>query len=284
MKAVKRDRSTRRLTRSFLLVAACFAVLFLAFEIVGKLSQKEEEPPPEEPAVEAPPAREPAANPYDLSLFREEGGFIVYDGEPKARKGIDVSAHQGKIDWAAVAAAGVEFAMIRVGYRGYTEGSTSLDELFYENVAGARENGIDVGVYFFSQSLDREEAEEEAEIVLRAIEGLDITYPIIYDWEEIIGEARTDGMDPKVLTGCARAFCRRIEREGYRAGVYFNQAFGYQYYNLVALEEYVLWLAQYAPVPDFRYGFQIWQYSSTGRVDGINCDVDLNLSFWQPGE
>ena len=118
MKAVKRDRSTRRLTRSFLLVAACFAVLFLAFEIVGKLSQKEEDPPPAEPAVETPPVREPAANPYDLGLFREEGGFIVYDGEPKARQGIDVSAHQGKIDWEAVAAAGVEFAMIRVGYRG----------------------------------------------------------------------------------------------------------------------------------------------------------------------
>lgn len=284
MRSVRRKKSVRRLARSFLLVAACFAVLFLGFEIWGKQFQREDEPPVEEPAVEAPPVREPAANPYDLSLFREEDGFIVYDGEPKARRGIDVSAHQGKIDWAAVAACGVEFAMIRVGYRGYTEGTTSLDELFYENVAGARANGIDVGVYFFSQSLDRDEAEEEAEIVLRAIDGLDITYPIVYDWESITAEARTDGMDPKVLTGCARAFCRRIQREGYRAGVYFNQAFGYQQYNLIALEEYVLWLAQYAPAPDFRYGFQIWQYSSTGQVDGINCNVDLNLSFWQPGE
>lgn len=284
MRSVRRKKSVQRLTRSFLLVAACFAVLFLAFEILGKKIQKEDVPPVEEPAAETPVVREPAANPYDLSLFREEDGFIVYDGEPKARRGIDVSAHQGKIDWAAVAACGVEFAMIRVGYRGYTEGATSLDELFYENVAGARANGIDVGVYFFSQAINREEAEEEAEIVLRAIDGLEITYPVVYDWESIIAEARTDGMDPKVLTGCARAFCRRIQREGYRAGVYFNQAFGYQQYNLIALEEYVLWLAQYAPAPDFRYGFQLWQYSSTGRVDGINCDVDLNLSFWQPGE
>lgn len=284
MKAAKRNRNARRLTKNFLLVAVCFGVLFLVFEVVGKFSQKEEPPPPEEPVVETPAVREPAANPYDLTLFREEDGFIVYDGEPKAKRGIDVSAHQGKIDWAAVAADGVEFAMIRVGYRGYTEGSTSLDELFYENVAGARENGIEVGVYFFSQSLDRAEAEEEAEIVLRAIEGLEITYPVVYDWEEIAGEARTDGMDPKVLTGCARAFCRRIEHAGYRAGVYFNQAYGYQQYQLTALEQYVLWLAQYDPAPDFRYAFQIWQYSSTGKVDGISCDVDLNLSFWQPGE
>lgn len=284
MKLYGGSKSAKRLARCFLLVAACFGVLFFAFEMFGSQFRREDMPPEEEPEAEEPEAREPAPNPYDLSLFREEDGFIVYDGEPKARRGVDVSAHQGKIDWAAVAACGVEFAMIRVGYRGYTEGTTSLDELFYENVAGAQANGIDVGVYFFSQALNRDEAVEEAEIVLRAIEGLEITYPIVYDWESIIEEARTDGMDPKVLTGCARAFCRRIQREGYRAGVYFNQAFGYQQYNLVALEEYVLWLAQYAPAPDFRYGFQIWQYSSAGRVDGINCDVDLNLSFWQPGD
>lgn len=282
MKAVKRSAGARRLQQSFLLVAVCFAILFLVFEVVGRFPRKQVEPPPEDPVPETPVVRKPADNPYDLSLFREEDGFIVYDGEPKARRGIDVSAHQGSIDWAAVAADGIEFAMIRVGYRGYTEGSTSLDELFYENVAGARENGIEVGVYFFSQSVNREEAEEEADIVLRAIEGLDITYPVIYDWEEIQAEARTDGMDAKVLTGCARAFCRRIEAAGYRAGVYFNQVYGYRQYNLIALEEYVLWLAQYAPAPDFRYGFQIWQYSSTGKVDGINCDVDLNLSFWEP--
>lgn len=285
MKSGGRGQPRRNLAVVFLLVALCFAILFFAFELVGHLFfQKVEETPPEEPAEEeSDPPREPEANPYDLSLFRQEDGFTVYDGTPRARKGIDVSSHQGVIDWEAVAAGGVEFAIIRVGYRGYTQGSTSLDELFYENVAGARANGIDVGVYFFSQSLDRKEAEEEAEVVLRAIEGLDITYPIFYDWEDISGGgARTDGMDSKVLTGCARAFCRRIQREGYRAGVYFNQAFGYQRYNLIALEEYVLWLAQYAPSPDFRYGFQLWQYSSTGKVNGIDCDVDLNLSFWEP--
>jgi len=265
----------------FMLVALFFGAVYLAFELYGR-SRLREEPEPVAEEEPAPPAREPAANPYDLGLFRAEDGFIVYDGEPAARRGIDVSSHQGRIDWAAVAADGIEYAMIRVGYRGYTEGLTSLDELFYENVAGAQANGIDVGVYFFSQAIDRDEAIEEAETVLRAIEGLEITYPVIFDWEDIPQEARTDGMDPKVLTGCARAFCQTIERAGYRAGVYFNQAYGYQHYNLIALEAYVLWLAQYAGAPDFRYRFEMWQYTNAGTVEGIEGDVDLNLSFWQP--
>ncbi len=281
MRASQGGPGLRALVMIFLLVAGFFGAVYLVFELYGR-SRTEEEPEPVAEEEPERPAREPAANPYDLSLFRTEDGFIVYDGEPAARRGIDVSAHQGRIDWAAVAADGVEYAMIRVGYRGYTEGLTSLDELFYENVAGARANGIDVGVYFFSQAIDREEAIEEAETVLRAVEGLEITYPIVFDWEDIPQEARTDGMDPKVLTGCARAFCQTIERAGYRAGVYFNQAYGYQHYNLIALESYVLWLAQYASAPDFRYRFEMWQYTNAGEVDGIEGDVDLNLSFWQP--
>ncbi len=284
MKAEHDGTDTRTLGKIFLLVAAVFGVLFLVFELYARTRPQEEPADPEAPApVEARPARVPKANPSDHDLFREEDGFLVYDGEPAARRGIDVSAHQGPIDWAKVKADGIEYAMIRVGYRGYTKGDTSLDELFYENVAGARANGIDVGVYFFSQAIDRDEAVEEAEIVLRAIEGLDISYPVVFDWEAIPqAEARTDGMDPKVLTGCARAFCRTIEQAGYTAGVYFNQIYGYEHYNLVALEEYVLWLAQYADRPDFRYGFQMWQYSCTGAVDGIDSVVDLNLSFWEP--
>ena len=165
---------------------------------------------------------------------------------------------------------------------GYTKGDTTLDELFYDNVGGAVSNGIAVGVYFFSQAISEEEAVEEAEIVLRAIEGLDITYPVIFDWEDIPQEARTDGMDPMTLTSCAAAFCETIEQAGYTAGVYFNQVYGYQHYDLKVLEDYVFWLAQYDDAPDFYYDFQMWQYTNAGAVSGITGDVDLNLSFWQP--
>ncbi len=280
MREERNSPELKRLAVIFFAVAAVFGAVFLAFELFGH-----EQPKPEEPSAAAPDkeknGREPQPNPYDLTLFREADGRILYDGEPAPKQGIDVSSHQGEIDWAAVAADGIDFAMIRVGYRGYTQGTTSLDEYFYENVAGALANGIEVGVYFFSQALDREEAVEEAELVLRAIEGLDISYPIVFDWEEIEEEARTDGMDPNVLTGAARAFCRTIKAAGYTPGVYFNQRQGYEHYNLVALEEYMLWLAQYDEAPDFQYGFQMWQYSCTGRVDGIETDVDLNLSFWE---
>ena len=270
----------------FLCVGAVFAALWFSFEWIGGL--RDEDKPPDEPqegVMENVPGgvvEGLAKNEYDLEAFAMEDGFCVYHGEPAATRGIDVSAHQGTIDWTAVASDGVEYAMIRVGYRGYTEGDTSLDELFYDNVAGALENGLQVGVYFFSQAITVQEAVEEAEIVLRAIEGLEVTYPVIFDWEDIPQEARTDGMDPVTLTDCAKAFCETIEAAGYRAGVYFNQAYGYQHYNLLALDDYVFWLAQYDSVPDFYYDFQMWQYTNTGEVAGITGDVDLNLSFWQP--
>lgn len=276
----QKNRRAAALIRAFVCVAAVFAVIWFGFELIGGLIGEDEKAPAAEPAA---PSRGLAKNSYDRSCFREEDGFIVYDGEQTARRGIDVSSHQGQIDWAAVAADGVEFAMIRVGYRGYTEGDTTMDELFYDNVRGALDHGIAVGVYFFSQAITEEEAVEEAEIVLRAVEGLDITYPVVFDWEDIPQEARTDGMDPVTLTGCAEAFCETVEAAGYRAGVYFNQVFGYQRYNLLTLEPYVFWLAQYDDVPDFHYDFQMWQYTDDGTVAGIEGPVDLNLSFWQPG-
>ena len=272
----------------FLCVAAVFAVLWFGFEWIGGLAGQDE-PEPELHAGGG--SAEPdgviaglAKNRYDLTAFAADGEYLVYHGSPKASRGIDVSSHQGQIDWSAVAGDGVEYAMIRVGYRGYTKGDTVLDELFYDNVEGALTNGIQVGVYFFSQAVTVEEAVEEAELVLRAIEGLEITYPIIFDWEDIPQEARTDGMDPVTLTACADAFCGTIAAAGYPAGIYFNQAFGYQEYNLLALDEYVFWLAQYDEAPGFYYDFQMWQYTNTGSVSVIEGDVDLNLSFWHPGD
>lgn len=269
-----------------LCVAAVFGVLWFGFEVVGGLLSGDE-PGSElnaggESAVPGGIIEGLAKNNYDLSCFTEQDGYIIYTGEETAHRGIDVSSHQGKIDWAKVAADGVEYAMIRVGYRGYTKGETALDELFYQNVEGALQNGIQVGVYFFSQAITEDEAVEEAKLVLRAIEGIDITYPVIFDWEDIPQEARTDGMDPVTLTNCAEAFCKTIADAGHPAGIYFNQAYGYQEYNLLALDSYIFWLAQYADTPSFYYDFQMWQYTNAGKVDGIEGDVDLNLSFWQP--
>ena len=219
-------------------------------------------------------------NSYDPAGFYEEGGFKRYKSEDTlASVGVDVSSHQQEIDWELVAANGVEFAMIRVGYRGYTEGEIQPDDYFVQNIEGARAAGLDVGVYFFSQALDEQEAIDEANYVLERIKPYSLSYPVIFDWEDIEADARTDGMDSVQLTKNAIAFCDTIEQAGYRAGVYFNQRFGYEEFDLESLQDYVFWLAEYNDTPSFSFHFQIWQYCNDGRVDGIKTDVDLNLAF-----
>ena len=166
---------------------------------------------------------------------------------------MDISSHQQSVDWEAVKAAGVDFAILRAGYRGYTEGAIQEDETFLTNLAAAKAAGLKVGVYFFSQALDKAEAVEEAEFVLNLLDGAELDYPIFFDWEDIEAEARTDGMDSVTLTACAVAFCKRVELNGYRAGVYFNQRFGFEEFDLRDLQDYELWLAEYALSPSFPY-------------------------------
>ncbi len=221
-------------------------------------------------------------NQYDLTAFGVDGEFITYSGAESTTRGIDVSDHQGVIDWEQVARDGIDFAVVRIGYRGYTQGGITMDAYYEENIQGALDNGIEVGVYFFSQAISEEEALEEAAVVLDAIAGYDITYPVVFDWEEVSAEARTDHMTSVLLTQCTIAFCEAVREAGYVPGVYFNQTFGYQYFHLSELQDYVLWLAQYDTAPDFLYNFQMWQYTARGTVAGIDTPMDLNLSFWQP--
>ena len=212
--------------------------------------------------------------------FSAANGHPTYKGSDyRVLRGVDVSEHQHEIDWAQVAASGVDYAYIRLGYRGYTEGSIQEDAYFEQNLAGAIDAGLDVGVYFFSQALDEKEAIDEANFVLEKIKDYPLSYPVIFDWEDIQADARTDGMDSVQLTKNALAFCSAVEKAGYRAGVYFNQRFGYEEFDLESLQDYVFWLAEYNETPSFSYHFQLWQYCNDGRVDGIQTDVDLNLAF-----
>ena len=136
-------------------------------------------------------------------------------------------------------------------------------------------------VYFFSQAITPEEAEAEAAYILNAIDGYTVTYPIAFDWEPIApgSNARTEGLDRETLTRCAAAFCRKVEEAGYRPAVYFNQTLGYLRYDLRELTDYDLWLAEYDSKPDFYYHFDLWQYSHTGQVAGIEGNVDLDLDL-----
>ena len=274
---------------SLLALILAIAALFLALR--PEEEQQEERP---DVSVEEPitfqfggrtltPLEGMPLNPYDRSAFTaDSGGRLSYerDGQ-RAKTGIDVSTYQQDVDWQAVAADGIDFAILRLGYRGYTEGGLFLDQTFTPNLQGALGAGLDVGVYFFSQAITPEEAEAEADFVLEAIQGYEITYPIAFDWEPITpgSNARTDSLDNRTLTQCARAFCTRIQEAGYQPAVYFNQSLGYLRYDLRELTEYNLWLAEYDTKPDFYYRFDLWQYTHTGRVAGIQGDVDLNLDL-----
>ena len=195
-------------------------------------------------------------------------------------RGIDLSVFQGDVDWDKAAADGVEFAIIRLGYRGYGKGALQPDELFTSHLDGAHAAGIDTGAYFFSQALTAEEGREEAQYVLEQLDGRRMEMPIYFDWEPIaVEDSRTNGYDYAHLTDSAVAFCQTIEAAGYRAGVYINRQQGYYHYDLRRLADYSLWVADYNSYPDFYYRFDMWQYTASGQLDGIDIQVDMNLMF-----
>ena len=227
-------------------------------------------------------AEEIPENTYDPSCFYMDGGFLRYESDTiTSQVGIDVSAHQQEIDWQRVADSGVQFVILRVGYRGYTEGTIQEDAYFEQNLEGAIDAGLDVGVYFFSQAIDEQEAREEARFVLDKISGYLLAFPVFFDWEKIGSEARSDTMDLASLTIVTDTFCTEIRTAGYQAGLYFNQQLGYEELHLPSLQTYTFWLAEYNDTPSFAYHFDLWQYSASGTVDGIEGDVDLNLAFFR---
>lgn len=209
----------------------------------------------------------------------EEHTYVV-DGETVSHKGIDVSKHQGNIDWDKVAADGVEFAFIRVGYRGYgTEGKMVDDEQFESNIKGATAAGIKVGVYFFSQAITEEELLEEADYVLTKIADYDVTLPVVYDVEKISGSAggRMNALTVEERTALTKLFCDTITEAGYTPMIYHNMEMSTLMLDLTQLEDYAKWFAYYNDDFYYPYAYEVWQYSEKGTVDGISEAVDLNL-------
>lgn len=226
-------------------------------------------------------------NSYDPEGFsKDRNGYITYTEDGVyVTKGVDVSVHQGTIDWQQVADAGFDFAMIRVGYRGYgMEGNMRGDTQFVNNVQGALNAGLDVGIYYFSQAITVEEARQEAAYVIEQLAPYRITYPVVFDWErQNYSGSRTQTIpETKLLCQMANAFCADIEAAGYDAMIYFYQNLAYNNLDLSQLD-YPFWLAQYTDYPSFYYDFDMWQYTSSGKVPGISGNVDLNLRFFRDG-
>ncbi len=291
METMTRQRRKRSLLPLVLAIVLA-AVIVAALLVIRSLrpAQQPEEPDPHEGQIYVndganmvwlTPHENFAVSPLRRWQFVTLNDKPHYQGSDfTTRRGIDLSVFQGDVDWDKAAADGVEFAIIRLGYRGYGKGALQPDELFTSHLDGAHAAGIDTGAYFFSQALTAEEGREEAQYVLEQLDGRKMEMPIYFDWEPIAAEdSRTNGYDYAHLTDSAVAFCQTIEEAGYRAGVYINRQQGYYHYDLSRLADYSLWVADYNSYPDFYYRFDMWQYTATGQLDGIDIQVDMNLLF-----
>ena len=210
-----------------------------------------------------------------------EDGFLDYVGDDSTitvKNGIDVSRFQGSIDWEKVKKAGVDFAIIRAGLRGTTEGKLLSDDYFVDNVEGAIENDIDVGVYFYSQAVNEEEAKEEVQIILDLIEPYDIKYPVVIDIESAESDtARTAKLTTDEYETVAKTFCEMVKQAGYTPMIYGNVKSFTLLMDAVDVDDYDIWIAYYGLPMYYPYHFNMWQYTSSGRIDGIDGDVDLNI-------
>ncbi len=206
---------------------------------------------------------------FNNSDYNLQGGAV----------GVDVSKYQKDIDWQRVKASGVEYAIIRAGYRGSSTGVLVKDPYFDRNVVGAREAGIKLGVYFFTQAVNAEEAAQEAYAVSSLIDADELSLPVYLDVESSGSpNGRADGLDVNTRTEIIRVFCETLNDLGYRSGLYANKNWLTNKIDTSRLEDYDIWLAQYrAPEPDYQGRYSIWQYTSKGHVDGITGFVDMDL-------
>lgn len=227
-----------------------------------------------------------STHPVENMVETDQGRVFSFDteGNLNALTGIDISAHNEVTDWAAVKADGIDFVMLRVGYRGYgvDTGKLAKDGRFREYYRAAKDAGLLVGAYFFSQAVTPEEAAEEAILTAQQLEGCELDFPVAFDWEMIFHDAegaRTDNVPVDVLTDCVLSYCQNMESFGFRTMIYQNKRTTLFKLDMPRLSDIPFWLAEYGDGATYIYDYDMWQYSCTGTVAGISGDVDLNLCF-----
>lgn len=221
-------------------------------------------------------------NTYDFTNLTMKADKMAYyeEGQKTSYIGVDISKYNGNVDFAALKEAGMDFAMIRLGARGYGSGQIVLDEKFAENITKAQEAGIDIGVYFFSQAITADEAVEEANFVIQNISGHKVTYPVAFDMEYVLNDtARIETLSREEKTTVAKAFLDTVKNAGYKPMIYGTKEWLIKQVDLTKLTGYDVWLSQQEDIPDYPYQFQMWQYTLEGSVFGVDTDVDLNVSF-----
>ncbi|MFR3422107.1 MAG: GH25 family lysozyme [Eubacterium sp.] len=229
-------------------------------------------------------------SPYTGQAYTHASRFDGY----RIYNGIDVSTHNGNIDWKSVKASGVDYAIIRLGYTGYSRErfSTRYDTAFEYNISGARAAGLPVGVYWYSQAVNTSEARQEAQKLLAKLRSYSIDLPVFYDYEFAgVGDSgRLDyawssgAVNKAMLTANAEAFCNEIQSAGYDAGVYASKSFLENQIDGALLgRKYNIWLAHYNNSTPYAGSYYMWQYSSKGRVRGISGNVDCNFAYLPQG-
>ena len=225
---------------------------------------------------------------YDYSLINKDDLYSYEDRKYDSLAGIDVSSYQGDIDWYKVKQDGIDFAMIRIGYRGSLTGILHVDRKFERNYKSAIENNIKVGIYFYSQAANIKEAADEARFVIKVLDNKHLDLPIVYDYEETYFEngvySRIHELGVSERTNNAPTFLNIINNSQYDSMLYTNLEWADYYYNLDLLDNQLIWFAQYNRKPQFEKPFVIWQYTNEGTIDGIEGYVDLNLMFIQKND
>ena len=221
-------------------------------------------------------------NTYDFTNLVSKNNLLRYysDGKQVSYLGVDLSKYQKTVDFAAIKNEGIDYCILRVGSRGYESGVIQEDEMFQEYIAKAKEAGLDIGLYFYSQAVTEAEAVEEAEFVLSKIGDYKITYPIAFDMEYVENDtSRIETLTSKEKTNIALAFLNKIEEAGYTGMLYGNKEWLLKRIDLTKFDAFDIWLSQEADIPDYPYIYSMWQYTRQGEVYGIDGYVDLNISF-----
>ena len=223
-----------------------------------------------------------AANSYDTAKFVYQNPQMKYyvNGKQASWFGVDISSKQGIVDFEKLKKAGVDFVMIKVGGRGYSSGNIVLDSSYKDYMNGAKNAGLGIGVYFYSQAVDKDEVCEEAETLLELIKDYPVKYPVVFDMESVEGDmARTDALDVSTRTELARIFLKTIKAEGYTPMLYGDKDWLVTKLDLEKLQDYDVWLSQEADTPDYPYEYTMWQYNKSGTVSGISGTAGLNISL-----
>lgn len=223
-------------------------------------------------------------NTYDYTNLEERAGLRRYmeNGREISYVGVDISEESGTVDFGHLKAAGVDYVMIRLGGRGYSSGQITLDEKFKENIEGAIAQGLDVGVYFYSQAVNQDEAVQEVNFVIQNLDPYkgNVKYPVAFDMELVVNDkARIDGLSREDRTDIAVSFMEGVKAAGYVPMLCGDKEWLIKEINLAKLQSYDVWLAQEEDIPDYPYQYAMWQYTTAGVVDGIQKDAHLNICF-----